>query len=660
MKRRNLRLTIKRKLVSLVLTIIWGGIYCVVMLNLPIVRQWELDTQDSLIRLHNLGTPPHEILTLKINTSDIKNYDLQNLQQLNLFYANLVKDLIENDAKIVVLNLPEQMKQYVDVNTDNRLKRPLKALIGKYANQIVLVSRPNKMALGKSTLNIYHNLLPVNDNTQQYEIPPEQIVSYFRRPPNPHRLNNLARRADLWGRFSYEDDSHTDRSHRVKSVAVLALEKFYTASDNRSGLQSLENLRMQTPFQINFWGPTDTFPSIDFQFKCTSQPQPEECQGLFDKSSLQQLHNKLVIVDLLESKIPEIHTEYTPYGEMSIAEVEANLIASLMTHSFLKIAVKDSNYWITILGLLFMQLYVRRRCQKAKSTFVILGDFWVLLALIGSYSGLNFVLLEQGLILPLGIPIVGWMGTGIGMGTYSIIRESTQQRQKLAERQAALLQARKLLHRVATDIHDGPLQELKLVMDKIELLKITQPSLYLGPLLDQLETIGLALRNQLSNTRTIAGKLEVTPELQFGLAIGIQQWIQQLSHSGDLTLKVNQHLQPLRESKSDSAWIDAREDIFRFFREAIANVIRHAQPPNGTATEVSIYLSQEGTACRLIIENNGTVSTTADQDKKRGQGGYGTKIMATIASELPKGIWERIPLESGGMRVTLEWEIVTF
>ena len=63
------------------------------------------------------------------------------MQQLNLFYANLVKNLIENDAKIVVLNLPEQMKEYVDIDTNNHLKRPLKTLIEKYPNQIVLVSR---------------------------------------------------------------------------------------------------------------------------------------------------------------------------------------------------------------------------------------------------------------------------------------------------------------------------------------------------------------------------------------------------------------------------------------------------------------------------------------------------------------------------------------
>ena len=54
----------------------------------------ELDMQDSLIRLHNLGTPPNQILTLKINTSDIKNYDLQNSQQLNLFYANFVEKIL--------------------------------------------------------------------------------------------------------------------------------------------------------------------------------------------------------------------------------------------------------------------------------------------------------------------------------------------------------------------------------------------------------------------------------------------------------------------------------------------------------------------------------------------------------------------------------------
>ena len=47
------------------------------------------------------------------------------------------------------------------------------------------------------------------------------------------------------------------------------------------------------------------------------------------------------------------------------------------------------------------------------------------------------------------------------------------------------LYARKLLHRIATDIHDGPLQEFKIVMDRIELLQLDHPDLedpiYCGP-----------------------------------------------------------------------------------------------------------------------------------------------------------------------------------
>ncbi|MHC5729803.1 MAG: sensor histidine kinase, partial [Nostoc sp.] len=197
----------------------------------------------------------------------------------------------------------------------------------------------------------------------------------------------------------------------------------------------------------------------------------------------------------------------------------------------------------------------------------------------------------QGLIIPLVIPILIWMATGVSVAICLLFwqkqQQLIQQRRKLAERQAVLFQTRKLLHRVAADIHDGPLQELKLVMDGVELLAIKHPAINPNPLLDRLEAVGRNLRDQLRNTRTIAEKLEVTPELQTGLDKGIQQQLQQLIDSGELILKVNAHLQPLLEPELDSTWIDAREDIFRFFKEAIANVIRHAQPPNGSATQVT-------------------------------------------------------------------------
>ena len=657
-----------RHAIGVSLSIAWGFIYCAVFSNLPMIQRLELDLQDSLIRLHKPAPIPNEMLLLKINQANMSGYDLHNLYKLNSFYAALLKKLFEQGARVVVLNLPEQMKQYIDIETNARLERPLREAIYQYTNQIVLVTRPNNLPSGTSALNIYNNLLPFDDESASRTIPPEQIISYFRYTPNPQNLNSPARRADLFNRFSYEDDPDPNLRHRVKSVATLALEKFYRASDDHAALEKITQLHTLPPVQINFWGPADTFPSLSFQLQCaSSQVELDQCHGLFSPQSLQMLRGKLVLVDLPEGKASEDYRERSPYGELSIAEVEANLIASLVTHSFLTVAPNGSVYIITMVGLVVMSLHSTGRSSKSRSQLVYRPSLWLFLGVIGGYMALSLVCFWQGLMLPLSIPLIGWLSTGTGIATYVVLRQSAQQQQKLAERQAALLQARKLLHRVATDIHDGPLQELKLVMDSLELLGINQPSPLTNQLLDRLEAIGLALRNQLTNTRTLAEKLEITPELEFGLAQGIHQWLQQLSSTGELNLVVREHLQPLQEPKFDSAWIDAREDIFRFFREAIANVIRHAQPPHGAATQVSIHLSQEGVWCSLVVSNDGTpieptVPSSTELNstiRERKDSGYGTKLMATIAAQLPNGDWQRVPLKFGGMQVTLRWAMGT-
>ena len=155
----------------------------------------------------------------------------------------------------------------------------------------------------------------------------------------------------------------------------------------------------------------------------------------------------------------------------------------------------------------------------------------------------------------------------------------------------------------------------------------------------------------------MAEKLEITPQLQAGLDQGIEQHLQQLIKAGELTLKVESCLQPLIESE-DSQWMDAREDIYCFFKEAISNVIRHAQPPNGTATKLKVSLSQLETRCTLIIENDATdILALESLSRKRHSGGYGTKLMATIVEELPNGGWERVLLAHGGMQVKLAWKL---
>jgi signal transduction histidine kinase len=229
-------------------------------------------------------------------------------------------------------------------------------------------------------------------------------------------------------------------------------------------------------------------------------------------------------------------------------------------------------------------------------------------------------------------------------------------RLQTVEQTAVISQARKLMHRLASDIHDGPLQELKLIMDRLELLQMESPQLPIDPILDQLSTLGTHLREHLSQTRAIA--LTITPELRDGLAQGIQTRLTQLTQSGELTLRVIQHLHPLEEPTLNSLWLEAREDIYRFFNEAIHNVILHAQPPHGTASQITVTLEQQNTHCTLTLENDGAPIDPAvfePTPQQRQRGGYGTKLLDTIAAELPEGSLQRIPLDTGGLCVRLTW-----
>jgi signal transduction histidine kinase len=471
----------------------------------------------------------------------------------------------------------------------------------------------------------------------------------------------------LAGYFVYVEN--IQETQKLQSVAVLALEKFSSPLGNKALTQIIQSEQTpltETAVGINFYGPAGTFPRLNVSSFCNStSAQLTQCTAPTNPEA-HKVRNKLVLIDLPREDLVSFGVS-SPFGDrMSVGEVQANLIGNLMTDSFLRTFPEWFDYTLTTLGAVFFSLILTSGIFQNGSQPTIRLKSWLSLGFVGGYVIFSVLSSWQGLIIPLAIPILTWIGTGVSVAVCLLFWQKQQQliqeRRKLAERQAVLSQARKLLHRVAADIHDGPLQELKLVMDGVELLAIKHPTLNPNPLLDRLEAVGRNLRDQLRNTRTMAEKLEVTPELQTGLDKGIQQQLQQLVGSGELTLKVDAHLQPLLEPELDSTWIDAREDIFRFFKEAIANVIRHAQPPNGTATQVTVSLFQQGTQCTLIIKNDLTDPKPVvlkSTSIRAHSGGYGTKLMATIAAELPDGYWERVRSADGGIQVTLTWTLKT-
>jgi len=290
--------------------------------------------------------------------------------------------------------------------------------------------------------------------------------------------------------------------------------------------------------------------------------------------------------------------------------------------------------------------------------------------LLGSLGILGAIMFWTQLFAPMFLPLL--MLVAIGLLILFALRLSWQKnlineqkceldRLHNIEQTAIISQARKLLHRIATDIHDGPLQELKLVMDQLEFLQMKSPDGNFNPILDRLEDLGNHLRQQLNQTRGIA--LEITPDLRGGLDIGITKKLQHLVESGELKLRVLQNLQPLTEPQLNSLWLEDREDIYRFFNEAIANVIHHAQPPQGTATQVKVSLVQHAQLCTLTIENDGEIldpSVLEITTQQRKRGGYGMKLMEAIAADLPNGTFEKVFLAEGGMRVQLTYSYISF
>lgn len=636
------------------LGVAWSLLLGTVFSRLSIVQKLELGIQDNLTRLHKPSVLPKEILLVTI--------DQPIAQQQHNFYADLVKRLIAEGAKVVVLNLPHSLRRPLDSSLEN----PLKELVKKYPNQIVLVTYTNRRSYPvPSALSIYYHLLPFDNQRIKPLVAPERVHGFFEYEADLKALTSPARRAHLAGYFVYVED--LQQTHELKSVAVLALEKFSSPLWNKTNATIVQN--EQTPLTppavgINFYGPAGTFPRLDISSVCAlTSAQLNQCSGRITTPEAQKVRNKLVLIDLPREYLGSFGVS-SPFGDrMSVAEVQANLLGNLMTDSFLRISPEWFDYTITNLGAVFISLVMTCKIVKNRSNR-IRPELALSLGFVSCYAAISILSSLRGLILPLAMPILTWIGTGVSVAVCLLLwhkqQQLSQQQRRLAERQAVLFQARKLLHRVATDIHDGPLQELKLVMDGIELLAINNPTLNPNPLLDKLEAVGRDLRDQLRNTRMMAEKLEITPELQAGLDKGIRQRLQQLVTSGELTLKVEDKLQPLLEPESDSSWLDAREDIFRFFKEAIANVIRHAQPPNGTATKVTVSLFQEGTQCTLSVKNDATRSgplALKSTSRRSHSGGYGTKLMATVAAELPGGYCERVPLADGGMQVILTWTL---
>ncbi len=635
----------------------WGSVLSLASAT-PALYRLESDLQMRLLQSRLAQPVAADIVILgidgQVDGSDGQAVDFF-LDRTN--YAGLALRLLEEArASVVVLNLPSSFVVPQTLWNEN-LDAPLKNVVQQYPDRLVFATRSSE-SFRQAEINIYNHFLPFSSLSLEYVVEPEVVQGVVQ-----YQLDQagILRSAQVGGVFKRRDSQTLQTFPFVES---LTLGKY----DPDLAWHLFQN--NQGPFQFNPLNVDQSIPIIPIEAVCPPQPV-DPCLEPVNSAVLEQLNDRIVLVGFVDG-YPETFPITTAAGnQIAAVELQAQILSSFLRQEFYYVLPLVGSVGILFLVAVGTGVVVMSTSDSDHPFRLSTPQKRTL------YLGLGIILYEgwaitQGLVWrwlwPLGTPVIAWGLTAVSVVLTRILiqnRERLQSQQqeleqlRRAEQEAAVDQARKLLYRVSSDIHDQELQELKLAMDAIETVQWQQQqgqtvklSTY-DDLLQQLERIGQGIRNQLNNVRILASKLSISPSLRDGLHAGIAHYLETLRTTGVLTLPLKTDLHPLQEPTT-SEWLDQREDILRFLREAMANVVSHVQPPRGSATYVVVQLKQVNQRCYLYIINDGI------EYVPNHRGGYGTKAMNTIAGYLPQGTWQRRQTPVGEVHVELQWDIPGF
>ncbi|HIK41285.1 CHASE2 domain-containing protein [Thermoleptolyngbya sp. M55_K2018_002] len=716
------------KLRSLGLGALWGLLYTLILLpSLSVdtpLKEFEVQRKEQLSKVPEprqtglRSDAVNQILLVTIDNQEVigspKSFSrFRKLED----YTNLIKNLIDLGAQVVLINLPSEVLDSPEPLTpiESGLSGDsIRSLVENYSNRIVLSSPPELKRSGPF-FRVYNQFLPINSRTLEPIFPPETIQG-FSEFSTPVAKDGLAASLQIKTsqqqlirqplltllkaysinpvRYPYAVEnsfnsgmSDTNTSKNAKGGPVNAFQSAVCLAANKlnpSNVCSNSPLPSYSDPHVSFsmWE-ADFSKSLGQEFCGAKIIDPvQQVTGCdrasrrdFSSSHIEKVKGKIVIIDFPQNDPNWSELPTSVKAEpLSPAEMQANVLASILSNNIQYPLSQEWSLGLTLAGSMLMAWLLSPGLSKSSFWWLTRGPL-IVLGIPLAYAALLPTAFAGRVVLPIMLPILTWVLTGISMTLVLLLKKSREQaakqRQELTQRNATLSRTRKVLARVATDIHDGPLQELKLVMDQVEELEtlidpellVVKTSVKSEPIVDKLVRIGQDIRNQLNDLQIIARKqLDISPELVAGLAQGIQTHLKQLEERGDLRLKVKQLIKPLQEPELNPDWIDDREDIFRFFKEAINNVMRHAQQPYGRASWVEVCLEQQGEQCKLAIANDGVYVSgntskppnhLADDLPK----GTGTKTMETIAISLDNGRWQRTLSPEGLLRVELFWSL---
>ena len=614
------------------------------------VNKLELNLQDNLQKLRSFTlTPSDEIIIVKLDKKFFKP-EFQGRQKI--LYAQVANWFLQYKANVIVLNFPyEWRKTSSKLNSIPKNKHTsidaIKNLIDNNQNRVLLVSPIHRIKHSHhNEIANYSHFIPLDEKVKDrfsYPQSAPQLQAFFEyeniESKNPSDLKSPARRAYAQGQIKVHYSQKLNL--RFQSLAWLTIKKYFQNSSKKNNFFS----SLPERIQISYW-PPETFANNTFELTklCTRNYETDNpCEITTTPQQREKIRDKIVIMGFTAGDELDVLPVKSPFGKMIDGiEAQANLLSSLITNSYYQTLPQLIVILIDLLGGAIIGLFMAS--SPSPRYWLYLG-----LSMVIGYGSLIPVAFFSGWILPIVSPILTWAVTAVAIAFYlknnELIQENEGKKVIIAEEKAITAKAKQLIRGIWADIHGHPLQELKIAMYEIEFLSL--PDAKSEPIIERLSSVATEIRKYL--TLDLDSALTIQPELSLGLVVAMEKHLQKLTDSGKLQLQVITNLQPINEPQLSSNWICARDDIFRFFCEAVTNVVHHAQ----SATQVAINLSQEDEQCTLIIENDGEIVDNIDNEMKEG---LGTKLMAEIVEYLPDGIWKRVALPDGGMRVTLHWK----
>ncbi|MFB2981242.1 hypothetical protein [Microseira sp. BLCC-F43] len=231
--------------------------------------------------------------------------------------------------------------------------------------------------------------------------------------------------------------------------------------------------------------------------------------------------------------------------------------------------------------------------------------------------------------------------------------ERLQYYAQIVERQAIRQQA---IEQAFTQIHNGPLQTLALLLRDVQIEKIPSQQLFqrLDDLNAEIRAVGRSLTDEVYPNTLETATSEQTLRLGEGTCIDLNRPLHNLLHEVyALTLKRNlpyfktikvkvRNFAPLEQT---NLTLEMKRDLCLWLEEALCNVGKHAL---GTTRIVVTGQHQEGKYI-LKVQDNGV-------GLKPGQEQQGTKQSEVLAKRLG-GQFRRESLPKGGVICELSWSV---